>query len=82
MSRYIKKFGRVGHALGPSEERGFAMWAGYDIVGIDHDLSGSGFVNVDGWTAEQLAPYGVVSFIRVEPGDHETYRKLGIERKP
>jgi hypothetical protein len=47
VSRYIKKFGRAGHALGPCEDRGVAMWAGYDIVSIDHDLSGSGFVNVD-----------------------------------
>jgi hypothetical protein len=31
MSRYIKKFARVGHSLGPSAERGFALWVGYDI---------------------------------------------------
>ncbi len=81
MSRYIKKFGRIGHALGPSEERGFAMWAGYDIVGRDDDLSAAGLINVDGWTESQLAPYGVTTFTRVEPDDGGTYRKLGIERK-
>ena len=48
VGRYIKKFGRVGHALGPSEERGFAMWVGYDIVGVDDDLSALGLVRVDG----------------------------------
>jgi len=79
--RYIKKFGRIGHALGPSEERGFALWAGYDLVGVADDLSTSGLINVDGWSEAQLEPYGVTTFTRVEPHDDETYRKLGIERK-
>jgi hypothetical protein len=82
VGRYIKKFGRIGHALGPSEERGFALWAGYDIVGVDADLSAAGLINVDGWSDEQLAPYDVTGFTRVEPGDIETYRKLNIESKP
>lgn len=81
MARYIKKFGRIGQALGPSEERGFAMWAGYDIVGRDDDLRGAGLISVDGWTAEQLAPYDVTTFTRVEQDDEATYRKLGIEGK-
>lgn len=81
MSRYIKKFGRIGHALGPSEERGFALWAGYDIVGVGGDLSAAGLMNVDGWSDAELEPYGVTTFTRVEPDDAETYRKLGIERK-
>ncbi len=81
MSRYIKKFGRIGQALGPSEERGFAMWAGYDIVGTDGDLSGAGLINVEGWSGEQLAAYGVTTFARVERDDVETRRKLGIERR-
>ena len=80
MSRYIKKFGRIGYALGPSEERGFAMWAGYDIVGVDEDLSALGLINVDAWTEEQLAQHDVTTFIRVEPDDHATYEKLGIRR--
>jgi hypothetical protein len=82
VARYIKKFGRVGQALGPSEERGFALWVGYDIAGFSGDLTPAGLINVDGWTDERLAPYGVTTFVRVEPGDEETYRKLGIERTP
>ncbi|HEX9163022.1 MAG TPA: hypothetical protein VF980_15055 [Thermoanaerobaculia bacterium] len=78
MSRYIKKFGRVGHALGPSEERGFALWAGYDIAGVDDDLSALGLIKVDEWSGEQLAEYGVTTFTRVDPGDSDMYRKLGI----
>ena len=80
MSRYIKKFGRIGHALGPSEERGFAMWAGYDIVAVDDDLSAAGLIKVDGWTDDELANYDVTTFVRVEPDDIETYRKLGLKR--
>lgn len=76
MARYIKKFRRIGHALGPSEERGFTMWVGYDIEGVDEDLSADGFLRVDGWTDEQLAPYDVVTFKRVTPAE------IGIERKP
>ena len=77
MARYIKKFGRVGHALGPSEERGFAMWVGYDIVGRSDDLSKFGFIKVDDWSAEKLAGYGVTSF---GPVDVTMYEKLGIPR--
>ena len=80
VGRYIKKFGRVGHALGPSEERGFAMWAGYDIVGVDADLSAHGLVKVDGWTDEELARHDVETFTRVEPDDETMYRKLGLPR--
>jgi hypothetical protein len=80
MARYIKRFSRIGHALGPSEERGFAMWVGYDIVGIDEDLSSLGLTNVDGWTDEELARHGLASFARVEPDDAATYAKLGIAR--
>ena len=78
MSRYIKKFARVG-AIGPNEERGFALWVGYDIDGIAKDLSAAGFIRVDDWTEEQLAGHGVTTFTRVAAGDHETLRKLGIE---
>jgi hypothetical protein len=80
VSRYIKKFGRIGQALGPSEERGFAMWAGYDIVGVDDDLSAAGLINVERWSGEELAKYDVTTFVRVEPDDLETYRKLGLKR--
>ncbi|HEV7921537.1 MAG TPA: hypothetical protein VGR02_12185 [Thermoanaerobaculia bacterium] len=75
MARYLRRFSRIGHSLGPSEERGFAMWVGYDIVGVDGDLSPLGYINVEGWSEEQLAPYDVVTFMEIEP------EKLGIERK-
>lgn len=81
MSRYIKKFGRIGHALGPSEERGFTLWAGYDLIGVAEDLSRYGLIKVDDWSQAKLSPYGVTKFTRVDPEDEETYRKLGIERK-
>ena len=78
MARYIKKFNRIGFALGPSEERGFAMWVGYELEAIDEDLSASGLIRVDGWTAEQLAEYGVATFAHVPAGDVAMYEKLGI----
>ena len=78
MARYIKRFGRIGFALGPSEERGFAMWAGYDIVGVDEDLSRHGLVKVDDWSDEKLAELGVIEFVRVEPGDRKLRAKIGI----
>lgn len=80
MGRYIKPFKRLGSA-GPTEERGFAIWAGYDIVGVDGDLSAHGLVNVDGWSDEEIAARGVATFLRVEPDDEATYAKLGIERR-
>ncbi|HVS31536.1 MAG TPA: hypothetical protein VMS98_08770 [Thermoanaerobaculia bacterium] len=80
MARYIKKFGRIGFALGPSEERGFAMWAGYDIVGVDEDLSRHGLIKVDDWSDQKLSEVGVTEFIRVGPDDRELYSKIGIGR--
>jgi hypothetical protein len=64
--------------MGPTEERGFAVWAGYELVGVDRDLSAQGLVRVDDWPEERIAAHGVVTFARVEPEDEETYRKLGI----
>jgi hypothetical protein len=65
MGRYIKKFKRVG-SLGPTEERGFALWVGYDIAGVDDDLSEHGLENVSGWTDEELAARGVTGFTPVD----------------
>ncbi|MCU1244749.1 MAG: hypothetical protein JWN02_659 [Acidobacteria bacterium] len=73
MGLYIKKFSRIGFALGPSEERGFVMWVGYDVLGVSGDLSAYDLVSVDGWTAGRLAEYNVVTFKQVTP------RQLGIE---
>lgn len=80
MARYIKQFKRLGSA-GPTEERGFAIWAGYDIVGVDDDLSDLGLVNVEGWSEAEIASRGVRTFVPVAPDDEVTYAKLGIERK-
>lgn len=79
MSRYIKKFARVG-AIGPTEERGFALWVGYDIEGVSRDLSEAGLTRVDDWSDEELARHGVTAFTRVRSDDIETLKKLGIER--
>ncbi len=81
VSRYIKQFGRIGFALGPSEDRGFAIWAGYDIEGVSGDLTDLDLINVDGWSETELAARGVKSFVQVSPTDAEMYAKLGIERK-
>ena len=77
MARYLKKFTRIGSA-GPTEERGFAIWAGYDIVGVEADLSAYGLLKADDHESEAR---GVTTFVRVEPDDDALYAKLGIERK-
>lgn len=76
MSRYIKKF-RSTTALGPTEERGFALWAGYEVEG-NADLSYAGLVKVDDWGEERLRDLGVTSFTRV---DDAMRLKLGIVLK-
>jgi hypothetical protein len=78
MSRYIKKFATVG-AIGPTEERGFALWVGYDIEGVSRDLSHAGLTIVDDWSEEELLKHGVRTFAFVAANDTETLRKLGIE---
>ena len=75
MSRYVKKF-KSTTALGPTEERGFALWVGYDIEGVSGDVSG--LVNVDDWSEERLREIGVTTFTRVEIGDVAMRGKLGI----
>ena len=73
MSRYIKKFSRVG-AIGPTEERGFALWVGYDIDGVSDDLADVGLIRVDEWSEDALRERGVTTFTPV------TLKQLGIER--
>jgi hypothetical protein len=75
MSRYVKKF-KSTTALGPTEERGFPLWVGYEIEGVDGDVSG--LVNVDDWSEERLREIGVTAFTRVEMGDVAMRAKLGI----
>jgi hypothetical protein len=78
MSRYVKKF-KSTTALGPTEERGFALWAGYEIDGVDDDLSNAGLIRVDDWSEEKLRELGVTAFTRVARGDVAMYEKLGID---
>ena len=73
MGRYIKKFTRVG-SIGPTEERGFAIWVGYEIDGVDEDLTGHGLICVDGWSDAQLAEYGVTMFKPMDPDRYSTKR--------
>ena len=73
MGRYIKKFRTTG-SLGPTEELGVPMWVGYELAGIDEDLSKFGLIRVDGWSAEELAARGVKGFTVVDP------ERLGIGR--
>ena len=73
MGRYIKKFTRIG-SIGPTEERGFGVWVGYDIAGVEDDLSEHGLIRVDGWSEQELAERNIVTFASI---DLET---LGIER--
>lgn len=67
--------------MGPTEERGFAVWAGYELIGVDDDLSAYGLQNVDDWPEDRIAALGIATFARVEPGDEATYEKLGLRRE-
>ena len=76
MARYLKKFKQIG-SIGPTEERGFAVWAGWDIVGVEDDLSRYGLVRLE----DAPPDHGVTVFARVEPEDEATYEKLGVPRR-
>jgi hypothetical protein len=80
MARYIKKF-RSTTALGPTEERGVPLWVGYDIEGMDDDLSRACLVKIDNLTDDELHELGVTAFIHVAAGDQAMHEKLGIARK-
>jgi hypothetical protein len=77
VARYIKKFTRLGSA-GPTEEKGFAIWAGYDIVGVTEDLSELGLINVEEWSEERLAELGITTWKRVGPEDTAARARLGL----
>lgn len=79
MGRYIRKVKSVA-SIGPNEERGAGIWVGYDIAGVDDDLSPAGLIRVDDWPEERLAEHGVTAFARVEPDDRRMYETLGIRR--
>ena len=69
MARYVKKFTRVG-SMGPTEERGFAVWVGYEVDGVDDDLSEHGLIRVD----DDADAHGVTTFTPID------LEKLGIKR--
>lgn len=79
MSRYIKKF-KSTIALGPTEERGFALWVGYEIEGVSEDLSNAGLVNVEDWSEDQLRERGVTTFTIVTRDDHAVLKALGLHQ--
>jgi hypothetical protein len=72
MARYIKNVRGQSISMGPTEERGAALWVGYDLDGVDGDLSHLGLLQVDD---EEAARRGVTEFIRADP------KRLGIDRK-
>jgi hypothetical protein len=72
VARYIKNVRKTSISMGPTEERGAALWVGYDLGAVDDDLTPLGLLKVDEQTA---ARYGVTTFVAVDP---ET---LGVDRK-
>lgn len=79
MGRYLKRFGRVGMSLGPSEERQFSMWIGYELIAVEDDLTSYGFQRVDDWSDERLSELGIDSFVRLTRHDADQLHKLGLD---
>jgi len=63
MSRYIKNVRKQSISMGPTEERGAALWVGYDLDGVDDDLSHLGLIRVDD---EEAARRGVTTFLKTD----------------
>jgi hypothetical protein len=61
MARYIKNLRKQSISMGPTEERGAALWVGYDLGGVDGDLSHLGLIRVDD---EEAARRGVTTFLK------------------
>ena len=59
--------------MGPTEERGAALWVGYDLDGVDDDLMHLGLLKADDETA---ARHGVTTFMKTDLGDT---REMTIE---
>lgn len=74
MPRYIRKFARLGHSLGPSEERGFQLWVGYDVDGLVEGAEDLGLIRVDDWTEERLGEVGVAAFKKVTVEELERWK--------
>lgn len=81
MGRYVRKVKGIG-SIGPNEEKGAAaVWIGYDLVGIDDDLTGAGLERIDDWPEDRIAALRVAGFTRVEPDDLVMHERLGIGRR-
>lgn len=66
--RYIKNVRKQSISMGPTEERGAALWVGYELDGVDGDLSHLGLIQVDD---DEAARRGVTTFVKA---DLETLR--------
>jgi len=63
VARYIKNVRKQSISMGPTEERGAALWVGYDLDGVDGDLSHLGLIKVDD---EEAARRGVTVFREID----------------
>ena len=63
MARYIKNLRKQSISMGPTEERGAALLVGYDLDGVDGDLSHLGLIRVDD---EEAARRGVTTFLKTD----------------
>lgn len=65
-------------SLGPSEERRFEMWVGYEFPDNNLDLQSRGFICVDDWSDDELAARGITTFSHVHLEDRDLLARLGI----
>ena len=63
VARYIKNVRKQSMSMGPTEERGAALWVGYDLGDVDADLRHLGLIKVDD---DEAARYGVTTFIATD----------------
>ena len=63
VARYIKNVRRQSMSMGPTEERGATLWVGYDLDGVDADLSHLGLIKVDD---DEAARRGVTTFTKTD----------------
>ena len=63
VARYIKNVRKQSISMGPTEERGAALWVGYDLDGVDDDLAHLGLLKADDDTA---ARPGVSTFMKTD----------------
>src|SRR5207248_8035880 len=80
LSRFINDRDAIC-GLGSPEERGVPFWVGYDIDGVDDDLSDFGLLKADDLSDDELRERGIKAFTRVAAGDQAMHDKLGIARK-